>query len=89
MDTLDILETGARLSAQQFLLEVLYTIAFAHDPEGLDLLMTELIRLTSAAPTRPQPISDDDMSEMQLRITLSLQRFQTSVQDRISSGRSV
>ena len=88
-DTLDLLETSARLGAQEFLLEILYANVFAHDPQGLDRLMAELIRLTSAAPTRPQPISDDDMSEMQLRITLSLQRFQTSVQDRISTRRLI
>ena len=86
---LDILEIGARLSTQQFLLEILYASAFAHDTAGLDRLMAQLVRLTTTVPTRPQPISDDDMSEMQLRITLCLQRFQTSVQDRISTRRSI
>ena len=88
-DTLDLLETSARLGAQEFLLEILYANVFAHDPQGLDRLMAELIRLTSAVPPKAHPISDDDTAEMQLRITLNLRRFQKSVQDRISSGRTI
>lgn len=51
--------------------------------------MAELVRLTNMGSTKPEPISNDDASEMRMRCTLCLQRFQKSVQDRIRSGRSV
>ena len=89
MDEFNAMEMCARLSTQQFLMEILYTNAFVHDPAGFDRLMAELVRLTNTASTKPEPISDDDASEMRMRCVLYLQRFQQSVQDRIRSGRSI
>ena len=89
MEALDPMEVGARLSTQQFLLEILYANAFARDPAGLDRLMTELVRLSNTASTKPEPISDEDASEMRMRCALCLERFRRSVQDRIRSGRSI
>ena len=85
----DAMETSARLSAQQFLLEILYTNAFAADPAGFDRLMEELQRLTRVASTQAEPVNADDAIEMQARIATNLQRFQSSVKARIASGRAV
>lgn len=85
----DAIEMSARLSAQQFLLEILYTNAFAKDPAGFDRLMDELQRLTRVASRPAEPATMDEMIEMQARIATNLQRFQSSVQSRIASGRAV
>lgn len=80
-------ELNARLSAQRFLLEIVYANEFRNDSAGLDGLMDELIRLTRAAPTKAGPMPDDAVIELQARIATHLQRFQQSVQGRITSGR--
>lgn len=80
-------ELSARLSAQRFLLEVMYANAFRSEPRRLDELMEELIRLTRAAPSRAEPMPDDVAIELQARAATHLQRFQAAVQHRIESGR--
>lgn len=83
------MEQSARLSAQRFLLEIVFTNAFRSDVAGLDKLMEELIRLTRVSPTKSGPMTEDDVIELQARSATHLQRFHESVAQRIASGREI
>ena len=77
-------EADAMLSTHRFLLEVMYSNAFLTNPDGLDALMAGLLRSVRASPTKSVPMQADDVIERQARIATHLERFRTSVKDRIA-----
>ena len=77
---------NARLSAQRFLLEVVYANQFLDNEDGFTELMDGLMHLTRTAPTKNGPIPPEDAIELQARIATELQRFQNSVNRRIAQG---
>lgn len=83
----EFIEQSARLSAQRFLLEMVYANQFEFDLEGFSGLMAGLIGLSHSNAVRSAPMSEDDANELQVRIATHLERFQNSVALRISQGR--
>lgn len=79
----DLLEMNARLSAQRFLLEQMYANLFLRNPEGFAKFMHGALRATQECSTRNGPMSDDFATELQARISIHLQRFQSSVEKRL------
>lgn len=93
MNDHDLLQIQAQLSAQRFLLEIMYSNAFSSDSSGFKTLMNELQRLTRDAPVTSEPISTEEqkeyLTEWQACTATHLQRFETSVVARIASGRKI
>jgi hypothetical protein len=83
----EFIEQSARLSAQRFLLEMVYASQFKADPDGFDGLMADLIGLSRSNAVRAGPMSEDDAIELQARIATHLARFQSAVALRISQRR--
>lgn len=82
-------DLGARVSIQQYLLEILYANAFKGDSDGLQDLMNELMQMLRASPTKTGPMPEEDVIELQALCATHLQRFSESVQQRIASGREL
>ena len=82
----EIMELSARLSAQRFLLEMVYANQFESNPDGYREFMTGLIGLTRSSAVKTGPMTNDDATELQARIATHLERFQNAVALRISQG---
>ncbi len=85
----ELANQNARLSVQNFLLDILYTNAFQNDPTGFERLMDELVRMSRASPTKTGPMSDEQMLEGQARMLVYLERFRVSVKHRLASKRTI
>lgn len=80
----EFIEQNARLSAQRFLLEMVYASNFESNPDGFADMMNRLIGLTHSNAVKAEPMPDDDAIELQARIATHLERFQNAVALRIS-----
>lgn len=83
----EFIEQSARLSAQRFLLEMVYANQFEFDSDGFKELMASLIGLSRSNAVKSAPMPADDAIELQARIATHLERFQNAVALRISQGR--
>lgn len=81
-----MLDMQAQLSAQNFLLELLYANSFLHNAEGFDTFMHGALDMTRSKAVRTGPMSEEQALEMHARIATRLQRFHESVALRISQG---
>lgn len=82
----ELSEQSARLSAQRFLLEVMYANAFREDPDGFTALMAQLIEKTRTSPVTSSPTPAEVLIELQARTATHLQRFENAVSLRIEQG---
>lgn len=82
----EFIEQSARLSAQHFLLEMLYANSFLSDGDGFNTFMDGLMKMTRERVVKSGPMQGDDVTELQARIATHLERFQSAVSLRISQG---
>jgi hypothetical protein len=78
-----MMEESARISAVRFLLEDVYADGYVGNLEGFNTRMEALIGLTRTQAVRANQMTDEDATEMQIRIATHLQRFQDAVAPRI------
>lgn len=78
-------ELSARLSAQRFLLEDLYADKYIRELPAFQTRMDVLLALTRSSPVKGNPMEDDALQDLQVRIATHLQRFQNAVEPRIVS----
>lgn len=76
-------EMNARVSALQFLMQQLYANAFAGLPEDFEAFMDGAIQKCRARPTLAEPMTDDELVELQVRVATHLTRFRDQVAARI------
>lgn len=82
----ELMEQSARLSAQRYLLEMLYANQFLSNPQGFTEFMEAALDQTRRQSTRAEPMPEDTAMELQARVATSLQRFQESVELRLHQG---
>lgn len=83
----EFMEQSARLSAQRFLLEIVYANNFAGSPSQFAAFMRGLQMRTAENMTKSGgPMRDEDAIELQARIAAHLERFGNAVELRISQG---
>lgn len=76
-------EVSARISALRFLLENAYADGYVGNLEAFKTRMDDLIGLTRTSAVRGNQMTDDDATEIQVRIATHLQRFHDAVVPRI------
>lgn len=82
----EFIEQSARLSAQRFLLEMVYANSFISNGDGFNTFMDGLMKMTREHVVKSGPMKVDDATELQARIATHLERFQSAVSLRISQG---
>ena len=81
-----LMEQSARLSAQRYLLEMLYAQQFLNQPEAFEEFMDGAIDIARTSSKRAEPMSEDVAMELQTRVATQLQRFRESVVQRLEQG---
>lgn len=82
----ELMEQSARLSAQRYLLEMLYAQQFLNQPEAFEEFMEGAIDMARTSSRRTEPLSEDVALELQARVATQLQRFRESVVQRLEQG---
>ncbi len=82
----ELLDISARLSAQRYLLEIVYANEFLNNEDGFNRLMESALDQTRQKATKSGPMPDEVATELQARIATHLQRFQESTALRIREG---
>lgn len=82
----ELMEQSARLSAQRYLIEMLYANQFQDNPEAFEEFMDGAIEIVRTHSTRVPPMDDDTATELQARVATQLQRFRESVVKRLEQA---
>lgn len=82
----ELMEQSARLSAQRYLLEMLYAQQFLNQPEAFEEFMDGAIDMARTRSRQAEPMSEDVALELQARVATQLQRFRESVVQRLEQG---
>lgn len=82
----ELMEQSARLTAQRYLLEIVYANRFLDNPAGFNKLMDDALNKARTRPTQAEPMQEDVATELSARVATHLQRFQESVQLRLRQG---
>ncbi len=82
------LEIEAMLSAHRFLIEQAYANAFLGNQDGFDKFMAGVLEKTRGKSTSSAPMTEDEKTEITVRVATHLARFGESVKRRLREGPS-
>lgn len=82
----DLMDLSARLSTQRFLIEQMYASQFLANPSDFDTFAEQLIVASSSNVTQAEPIADEDVQELKVRMRTHMIRFCDSVKLRLKQG---
>ncbi|KNE23864.1 hypothetical protein [Achromobacter spanius] len=79
-------ELSARITAQNFLLEVVYASSFEGKPDAFNSLMDSLADTNRKSSNKSMPMTSDQIEETKARIAVRLERFRDAVAQRLSQA---
>ena len=81
-------EQSARLSVMRLLMEDLFADKYSDKLDEFNARMGRFLELTRTASLKGAPASDEQMSEMQVRVATHLERFRAEAAARIAARSS-